>query len=43
MGLIGAAFGIGFVLGPAIGAIFSVVDQRLPFFVRRGPGGGEPG
>lgn len=33
MGLIGAAFGIGFVLGPAIGALFSQVDQRLPFFV----------
>lgn len=33
MGLIGAAFGIGFVLGPAIGALFSQFDQRLPFFV----------
>ncbi len=33
MGMIGAAFGIGFVLGPAIGAIFSGVDARLPFFV----------
>lgn len=33
MGLIGAAFGIGFVLGPAIGALFSGIDQRLPFFV----------
>ena len=33
MGMIGAAFGIGFVLGPAIGAIFSGIDARLPFFV----------
>ncbi|HTI35564.1 MAG TPA: MFS transporter [Miltoncostaea sp.] len=33
MGMIGAAFGLGFILGPAFGAIFSAVDQRLPFFV----------
>ena len=33
MGLIGAAFGLGFILGPAIGAVFSAVDARLPFFV----------
>ena len=33
MGMIGAAFGIGFVLGPAIGALFSGIDARLPFFV----------
>jgi MFS transporter, DHA1 family, tetracycline resistance protein len=36
MGLIGAAFGLGFVLGPAIGAVFSAVDERLPFFVAAG-------
>ena len=36
MGLIGAAFGLGFVLGPAIGALFSSIDQRLPFFVASG-------
>ena len=36
MGLIGAAFGLGFILGPAFGAIFSAVDQRLPFFVAAG-------
>jgi multidrug resistance protein len=36
MGLIGAAFGLGFVLGPAIGAVFSSIDQRLPFFVASG-------
>jgi multidrug resistance protein len=33
MGMIGAAFGLGFILGPAFGAIFSTVDERLPFFV----------
>ena len=36
MGMIGAAFGLGFVLGPAIGAVFSAVDERLPFFVAAG-------
>lgn len=36
MGLIGAAFGLGFVLGPAIGAVFSAIDQRLPFLVASG-------
>jgi multidrug resistance protein len=33
MGMIGAAFGLGFILGPAIGALFSGIDARLPFFV----------
>jgi multidrug resistance protein len=33
MGLIGAAFGVGFVLGPAIGALFAHVSPELPFFV----------
>ncbi len=36
MGMIGAAFGLGFVLGPAIGALFSSIDARLPFFVAAG-------
>ena len=36
MGLIGAAFGIGFVLGPAIGGLCAIVDKRLPFFVAGG-------
>jgi len=31
-GLLGAAFGIGFVLGPAIGGALSPIDPRLPFF-----------
>ena len=33
MGLMGAAFGIGFVLGPAIGGVLAHVSYRLPFFV----------
>jgi multidrug resistance protein len=32
-GLLGAAFGVGFVAGPAIGALAALVDERLPFFV----------
>ena len=31
-GLIGAAFGIGFIFGPAIGGILGEVDARAPFF-----------
>ncbi len=31
-GLIGAAFGLGFVLGPALGGILGSVDPRLPFW-----------
>lgn len=33
MGIIGAATGLGFVFGPAIGGIFSKVDLSTPFFV----------
>ncbi len=33
MGLIGAAFGIGFIIGPGIGGLCALVDRRLPFFV----------
>jgi MFS transporter, DHA1 family, tetracycline resistance protein len=32
-GLIGAAFGIGFILGPLIGAFCSMLGERVPFFV----------
>jgi DHA1 family tetracycline resistance protein-like MFS transporter len=32
-GLVGAAFGLGFVLGPALGGILGQVDPRLPFWV----------
>lgn len=31
-GLIGAAFGIGFILGPLLGAIFAEFGTRAPFF-----------
>jgi len=33
MGLIGMAFGLGFVLGPAIGGVLALIDISLPFFV----------
>src|SRR5258705_1258895 len=32
-GMVGAAFGIGFVLGPAIGGLLGTFDPRLPFWV----------
>ena len=32
-GLLGAAFGIGFILGPAIGGVLGTIDPRLPFKV----------
>ncbi|HEY7085674.1 MAG TPA: TCR/Tet family MFS transporter [Hyphomicrobiaceae bacterium] len=32
-GMIGAAFGIGFVLGPALGGLLGTLDPRLPFWV----------
>ncbi|WP_051799753.1 MFS transporter [Catenuloplanes japonicus] len=35
-GLVGAAFGIGFVAGPAIGGLLGAVDVRLPFFAAAG-------
>ncbi|MCP5085588.1 MAG: TCR/Tet family MFS transporter [Rhodobacteraceae bacterium] len=31
-GLLGAAFGIGFILGPALGGFLSQIDPRAPFF-----------
>ena len=31
-GMIGAAFGIGFILGPVIGGFLGAIDTRLPFF-----------
>lgn len=33
LGLLGAAFGAGFALGPAIGGIAALVSHRLPFFI----------
>ena len=35
-GLLGAAFGVGFVLGPAVGGILGSVSPRLPFWVAGG-------
>jgi DHA1 family tetracycline resistance protein-like MFS transporter len=32
-GLIGAMFGLGFTLGPAMGGLLGAIDLRLPFFV----------
>jgi MFS transporter, DHA1 family, tetracycline resistance protein len=35
-GMIGTAFGIGFVAGPALGGVLGAVDPRLPFWVAAG-------
>jgi DHA1 family tetracycline resistance protein-like MFS transporter len=35
-GLVGAAFGVGFVVGPLIGGFFGQFSIRLPFFVAAG-------
>lgn len=32
-GLIGAAFGLGFIIGPGIGGFFGEIDIRLPFYI----------
>lgn len=32
-GLIGAAFGIGFIIGPAVGGLLGGIQLRLPFFI----------
>lgn len=37
-GMIGAAFGIGFTLGPVIGGLLGEFDTRLPFFAAGGLG-----
>ncbi len=31
-GMIGAAFGLGFILGPAVGGLLGAIDPRLPFW-----------
>ena len=36
MGLIGAAFGLGFVFGPALGGLLYTVSPNLPFFFTAG-------
>jgi DHA1 family tetracycline resistance protein-like MFS transporter len=35
-GVVGAAFGVGFVLGPALGGVLGAYDPRLPFWVAAG-------
>ena len=32
-GMVGAAFGLGFVLGPALGGVLGAINPRLPFWV----------
>jgi MFS transporter, DHA1 family, tetracycline resistance protein len=32
-GYLGAAFGLGFVLGPALGGVLGTIDPRMPFWV----------
>jgi DHA1 family tetracycline resistance protein-like MFS transporter len=35
-GMLSVGFGLGFVLGPAVGGVLGVVDPRLPFWVAAG-------
>jgi DHA1 family tetracycline resistance protein-like MFS transporter len=35
-GMLGAAFGLGFILGPALGGILGAIDPRMPFWVAAG-------
>ncbi len=35
-GMLGAAFGVGFILGPAIGGVLGAYDPRAPFFAAAG-------
>ncbi|TLP80789.1 TCR/Tet family MFS transporter [Maribacter sp. ACAM166] len=35
-GLIGAAFGVGFIIGPGIGGYFGEINIRLPFYIAAG-------
>lgn len=36
MGIVGAATGLGFVFGPAIGGVFSKISLNMPFFIAGG-------
>lgn len=36
MGLVGAAFGLGFIVGPALGGLFSHISAGAPFFLAAG-------
>ena len=35
-GMLGAAFGFGFIVGPAVGGLLGAIDLRLPFWVAAG-------
>jgi DHA1 family tetracycline resistance protein-like MFS transporter len=35
-GLLGAAFGMGFIIGPVVGGVLGDVDIRLPFYIAAG-------
>ena len=35
-GMVGAAFGMGFILGPALGGLLGILSPRLPFWVAGG-------
>jgi len=35
-GMLGAAFGLGFIIGPAVGGLVGAIDLRLPFWVAAG-------
>lgn len=35
-GLLGAAFGVGFIIGPAVGGVLSNINPHLPFWVAAG-------
>ena len=35
-GMMGAAFGVGFIIGPALGGMLGQIDLRLPFFFSAG-------
>ena len=37
-GLIGAAFGLGFIIGPLLGGVFGQIGVRVPFYGRGRPG-----
>lgn len=37
-GLLGAMFGLGYIIGPVIGGLLGAIDLRLPFFVAGGFG-----
>lgn len=36
MGLVGAAFGLGFVIGPALGGLLSLINHSAPFYFAAG-------